>query len=532
MLVSLRLFLLLPITLLTLTEIWAQECKETTRGQIEAVLDKSTNRILLNEVVDNLGEEGKQILVQIAGDLKQSPKRRGQAISLLGEHRSEAGKKLLLGMLSDYPTLCGAIHPLQEYRDPNLVPQFISLLDDRRSCGNMIEFSIGGDAREKKTTVFVSDEAVDALERVTGKRLEKENDLFLIGHRATQPWKEWWKSNRIAFLANPLSFMTSEERDERQDDHYPCSVETIATSPDSKLAFSAGKSFDPWVRAWDVNTRQQIWATPTVRDDDAMTAMFSPDGQMVAMGTANGAVKVFDTATGRRLHMLIIGSGVNSVAFSQDGTTLASASDDGRIQLFDTKSWCETKQIDNSDMTMGVTFSPDGSLLAAATFEKVRLWTVAGGKEVRSFEVLPGTPPKIFADEGERRAQLWRMAWRVAFSPDGKLLATGSSAAIQLWDLATGGAIKSSPSYGQVGSLYFSPDGQWVVWGNLQNQIVKWNPGTGKRLRIKNEFSMGDTALTSDGKLILSPGAGTDIAIYDFQSRRKVGVLTCTSQRH
>jgi WD40 repeat protein len=253
---------------------------------------------------------------------------------------------------------------------------------------------------------------------------------------------------------------------------------------------------------------------------------------MVAVGFTQGAVKVFDAATGHRLHMLVLGAGVDSVAFSPDGTLLATGLESGRIRLFDTRSWCETKQIGKpAELIEGVAFSPDGSLLATATFEKVLLWSVADGKQVRTFEVLPGQPPKIFADEMEREARLWRMAWRVAFSPDGKLLATGSSGAVQLWDVATGRAIKSTPS-GGVGSLYFSPDGQWVVWGNGQNEIVRWNPRTGKRLRIKDEFSLGDTAITPDGNLILSPGARTDIAIYDFLSRRKVGVLTCTKQRH
>jgi WD40 repeat protein len=137
----------------------------------------------------------------------------------------------------------------------------------------------------------------------------------------------------------------------------------------------------------------------------------------------------------------------------------------------------------------------------------------------------------MFVDEGERRAQLWRMAWRVAFSPDGTLLATGSSAAVQLWNPATGQMVSSSPSMGQVGSLHFTPDGQWVVWGNHRDEIIEWNPSTGKRLRIKNEFSLGDTAITPDGKRILSPGAGSEIAIFNFQSRRKIGVLACVNQK-
>src|SRR5208337_4349318 len=376
-------------------------------------------------------------------------------------------------------------------------------------------------------------EAVYALERMTGQHFEKE-DENLLGHRATQPWKDWWNKNRTAFLANPLSFVPPETNDESEDDHYGCSVETIAVSPDGNMAFSSGKSYDPWVRAWDINTRQQIWATPSVRDGDtANTAVFSPDGGMVAMGTTNGAVKVFDAASGSRLHMLVLGAGVYSVAFSPDGTVLAAGLDSGRIRLFDTKSWCETKQIGKPEgLTEGIAFSPDGSLLAAARFDKVRLWSVVDGKELRTFEVLPGKPPKVFADEMEREAQLWRVASRVAFSPDGKLLATGSSAAVQLWNPATGLAINSSPSYGKVSSLYFSPDGQWVVWGNGWDEIIRWNPQTGKRLRIKNEFSLGETAMTPDGKLVLSPGARTDIAIFDLRSGRKIGVLTCTKRRH
>jgi WD40 repeat protein len=103
---------------------------------------------------------------------------------------------------------------------------------------------------------------------------------------------------------------------------------------------------------------------------------------------------------------------VDSVAFSPDGTALALASDDGSIRLFDTKSWCESKQVDNSDMTEKIAFSPDGSWLAAATFEKVRLWNIAAGVELRSFLIRPAKSPKVFADAGERQAQLWRMAWQ------------------------------------------------------------------------------------------------------------------------
>ena len=139
---------LLGITLTAYTSAAAQECKETARGQIEAVLDKSTNRILLSEVVNDFGEEGKRVLVEIAGDESQSSRRRGEAIRLLGEYRSDAGERLLLEMLRDHKTACGAINALQEYRSPEIVPAFIALLDDHRSCGNIVRFNAGGQGKQ------------------------------------------------------------------------------------------------------------------------------------------------------------------------------------------------------------------------------------------------------------------------------------------------------------------------------------------------------------------------------------------------
>lgn len=520
------LFQSLVVLVLLVVPCASQQCEETARGQIETVLDKVTNRPLIREVIDGYGDEGKRILVDIAAEESSSAKQRGEAIRLLGEHRSEPARQLLLRLLQTREQVCAAVAPLVQYRSPELVPLFVALLDDHRSCGKLISFGMHSAQGNKETEVFLSDEVVDALERLTGQRLEQETDLFVIGHRATKPWKEWWASNREAYLREPKRFLSS-EREHSDSSAYPCSVQSIAVSPDGNTAFSAGKSYDPWLRTWDIHSRQQLWAVPNGKDDDVNSATYSPDGSQVAIATRNGAIKVFEAASGRRLRMLVEDRGVNFVTYSPDGTLLATAHDDGTIRLFDTATWCERNRFDNGDMTEGVAFSPDGKLLAAATFKLVRLWDVGSATELRTLDVRPGATPKVFADAGQRDAELWRMAWRVAFSHDGTLVATGSSAAVQLWDVVTGVQKFSASSGGQVSSLHFTPDDRWLVWGNENDEIVAWSPSKHKRYRIKNFASLGDTAMPSEGKLVLSPGAGQEIAMYDLTTRKKVGQLRC-----
>src|SRR5882724_8253715 len=69
--------LVVGLALLPTMGLQAQQCEETAQSQILDALDRTTNRILLKEVVDDYGDEAKGILVQIAGDQNQTPKRRG-----------------------------------------------------------------------------------------------------------------------------------------------------------------------------------------------------------------------------------------------------------------------------------------------------------------------------------------------------------------------------------------------------------------------------------------------------------------------
>jgi WD40 repeat protein len=133
-------------------------------------------------------------------------------------------------------------------------------------------------------------------------------------------------------------------------------------------------------------------------------------------------VKLWDPATGQELRTLSDHTdGVEIVAFSPDGRLLASGSDDRTVIVWDVAAGQVLHTLTGEDNMTSVAFSPDGRRLASAEVIKVKLWDVATWEPLR---VLEGNSQGVE---------------RLIFSPDGKTLISGSGdTTIKLWDLTQG----------------------------------------------------------------------------------------------
>jgi WD40 repeat protein len=190
---------------------------------------------------------------------------------------------------------------------------------------------------------------------------------------------------------------------------------------------------------------------------------FSPDKTTLATGSVDGAIKLWDIATGQ-LKKTLRGhrSWVNSVAYRSGGEQLLSGSSDGTIMIWSTATGRPLRTIDATKAEVrSIAVSVDGRYLAAGLrYGTVKVWSLDDGKE---HHVFPG--------RGDMCA--------VAFSPDGKLLAGSegdwnSGGIVALRDVTTGTCVARMRHAGEILAVVFSGAGDLVATGAADNTVRLW----------------------------------------------------------
>ena len=186
------------------------------------------------------------------------------------------------------------------------------------------------------------------------------------------------------------------------------------------------------------------------------------------------------------------------IVYSSDGTRLAVASSIG-IWIYNANTFAEVALFTGHTKVNSVAFSPDGKTLASGSDDHtVRLWDVRTGELLHTLE------------------EHTYLVLSVAFSPDGKTLASSDGGnTIRLWDthtfqllhtLSTRGSHFFPGQSGWVYSVAFSPDGKTLASGSRNESIRLWDVSTGKRLVSTggHEWGVKSVALSSDGVTLAS----------------------------
>jgi uncharacterized delta-60 repeat protein len=324
-------------------------------------------------------------------------------------------------------------------------------------------------------------------------------------------------------------------------------VYSVAFNPDNKIL--ATGSDDMTARLWDVRTGKEL---QRLKFDNAVSSVaFAPDGKTLAIVSGNTAL-LWDVQTGKELKRAEHDDWVKAVALSLDGKTLATAS--GKTAwLWGIRIGKELQRLEHDDTIYSMAFAPDGKIFATGSWDyTARLWDVRTGKELQRMEHDNTVYEVAFSPNGKTLAtrsrfnntiRLWDVKTgkelqrlkhdnlvppfsllinSMVFSPDGKILATGSDDnTSRLWDVQTGKQSQRLQHGDPVEAMAFSPDGTTLA--TVSGHVVRlWNVLKAKELkRIDNA---GDLAFSPDGK-ILATVSGDIVRLWNVQTGKQLRIM-------
>lgn len=325
----------------------------------------------------------------------------------------------------------------------------------------------------------------------------------------------------------------------------------VIFSADGKKLASASK--DNVVMLWDVST-QRLLGKPLKINQSLSCVAFSLDGELIAVG-GGASITLWNINTQQRLATQFTfpinepqrrkGSDASSMAaeiseeisrrtatelhiydvcFSPDRKLMASVYDYGHGSLVSIWDLQTAQLVQRPSFPEEVgwinksAFTPDGETLALSSWGVIYFLNVGTGRVI-------GEPLSVPKEDLKEPIDA------IAFSPDGKILASGGrDQAVRLWDTQThtsiGASLRGHSS--SVLSATFSPDGNTLATGDNNGDVLLWDL-QGKQLGAQVLLGSEDhdafpaLAFRPDGKMLASGGDDNTIILWDMQTRKRIG---------
>ncbi len=383
-------------------------------------------------------------------------------------------------------------------------------------------------------------------------------------------------ANRLAIAAerNRLAVDTGKAVEIWDLDKETC-IRNIAYSAPAQYAYSLAISADgsqlvvcskekdrPLLMRWNLTTGESL---PTLRPlgDWTPIVQFAPDGKsFFASRGADvhsskfypGAVTQYDAKSGEELNY--IRADAYFITVAPDGSRFAKSAEKS-VEIVDLTA--AGKHATIPIVSQRFAFTPDSKQLVILVRDgSARLWDIVGNKEVHRFEGRLYTydlPPQMSADgrlvammnENEHNVvaavQIWDLATGkplrypnghpstvngLAYSPDGKHLATCSGDTLGIYDPATGAELRRWIAHkSSIEQIAFSPDGKLLASASIDGTIAIWNPATGQeRHRFVARDSVKSIAFTRDGAGLVSVSSDRAIQTWDLDKGTVVRTIS------
>jgi len=268
----------------------------------------------------------------------------------------------------------------------------------------------------------------------------------------------------------------------------------LCFSTDGRLLASGSR--DGTIKVWDVASRREIEALDGTGDWDVY---FAPDDRYVA--STEGIV--WDVLSGEEV--LFIDTRGGRAAFSSDGVWAAVAGYNAPIEVWKVKRGQVAKTLEgHTDRVFGLAFSHDGALLASGSGSgpsdvsdyTVKIWDLVSGRELQA---LQGHSGDIHA---------------VAFSPDSAMVASASTDyTVRLWNVHSGELLHTLRHADGLWDVAFSPYGALLASGGVDRQVRLWDVASGEQLRsLRHGDEVMAVTFSPDGSLLAA--AGYDHVVY------------------